>query len=134
MKKGCVSRTKQKIISFSENRSTLVLNNSNNVEAICVVVDGCQITSGIRCDYLMIANEIEHFIELKGQDLMHAIEQLIATIKVLSSNAVKHPKISYIICTRSPLNSASIQNLQVQFRKKYNSQLIIKSSPCRVSF
>lgn len=134
MKKECTTKTKQKTITFSEKRSTLILNNTNQTEAICVVVDGCEITSGIRCDYLMLAKEIEHFIELKGQDLMHAIEQLIASIKALSSNAAKHPKISYVICTRSPLNSTAIQNLQVQFRKNYNSQLIIKSSPCRASF
>lgn len=134
MKKECTTQTKQKIITFSEKRSTLILNNTNQVEVTCIVVDGCEITSGIRCDHLMLAKEIEHFIELKGQDLMHAIEQLIASIKALSSNAARQPKISYIICTRSPLNSAQIQNLQVQFRKNFNSQLIIKSSPCRTSF
>jgi len=131
MKKECTTRTKQKIITFSEKRSILILNNTNQVEATCVVVDGCEITSGIRCDHLMLAKEIEHFIELKGQDIMHAIEQLITSIKTLSSNAAKQPKISYVICTRSPLSSAAIQNLQVQFRKNYNSQLIIKNSPCR---
>lgn len=134
MKQECTTRTKQKIITFSEKRSTLILKNTNQVEATCVVVDGCQITSGIRCDHLMLAKEVEHFIELKGQDLMHAIAQLIASIKTLSSNPKKQPKISYIICTRSPLNSTAIQNLQVQFRKNYNSQLIIKSSPCQTSF
>ncbi len=134
MKKECTTRTKQKIITFSEKRSILILNNTNQVEATCVVVDGCEITSGIRCDHLMLAKEIEHFIELKGQDIMHAIEQLITSIKTLSSNAAKQPKISYVICTRSPLSSAAIQNLQVQFRKNYNSQLIIKNSPCRTSF
>ncbi len=133
MKKECTTRTNRKLITFSENRSTLIFNNIEQVEAICVIVDGCQITTGIRCDHLMIANKIEHFIELKGQDLNHAISQLKTTIKALSSNAATQPKIAYIICTRSPLNSAEIQNLQVQFKKKYNSHLVIKSSPFKTS-
>lgn len=134
MKKECTTITKQKIITFSEKRSTLILRNTHQVPAKCVVVDGCQITSGIRCDHLMIAKDVEHFIELKGQDLMHAIEQLITSIKTLSSNASKQQKISYIICSRSPLNSAAIQNLRLNFRKHFNSDLIIRSSPYQTTF
>jgi len=134
MKKECTTRTKQKIITFSEKRSTLILKNTNQIIATCVVVDGCEITSGVRCDHFMLANDVEHYIELKGQDLTHAIDQIISTIKALSINISKQAKISYIICTRSPLNSTAIQNLQVQFRKNYNSRLIIKSSPYQTSF
>jgi hypothetical protein len=134
MKAECSTKTKQKIITFSEKRSTLILKNTNKVYATCVRVDGCEITTGIRCDHLMLAKEIEHFIELKGQDLPHAIDQLIASMRVLSSDIKRQTKIAYIICTRSPLNSTAIQNLQVQFRKHYNSQLVIKSSPYQAAF
>jgi hypothetical protein len=134
MKPECITKTKQKIITFSEKRSTIIFKNINQVEATCVIVDGCEITTDIRCDHLMLAKEFEHFIELKGQNLKHAIEQILNSIKVLSSNITKQPKISYIICTRSPLSSAAIQNLQVQFRKNYNSKLIIKGSPYQTSF
>jgi hypothetical protein len=78
---------------------------------------------------MYLIKDIEFFIEVKGQDLEHAISQLKTTITKLSQNPKKAKKKSFIICTRSPLSSASIQNLQVKFRKNYNSELIIKSTP-----
>lgn len=133
MKSECTKLSTDKILTFTENRSKLTLVNIDKAKITKVRVDGCQITSGIRCDYLVIAKNIEHYIELKGQDISHAIEQLIATIKELSLDIVKQQKSSYVICTRSPLTSASIQNLQIKFRKQFNSKLIIKSSPLEVT-
>jgi len=45
-------------------------------------VDNCLITSGCRCDFLLVNSEEKraYFIELKGRDLVHAIEQIDATI------------------------------------------------------
>jgi glycerophosphoryl diester phosphodiesterase len=76
-----------------------------------------------------IAKGIEFYIELKGQDLEHALEQIKSTIFRLSTNVKKGNKISYIICTRSPMSSSEIQNHKLEFRKKFNSKLEIKSSP-----
>tara|TARA_R100000935_G_C2780916_1_gene141666 strand:- start:188 stop:595 length:408 start_codon:yes stop_codon:yes gene_type:complete len=129
----CQESTKDKIIVFSEKRSKLIVKNDSQKDVLKVTVDGCEITSGIRCDYLMIVNEKEYFIELKGQDVNHAIEQIEETIKSLSSDAKNSEKVSFIICTRSPLASTSIQNFQVKFRKKFRCKLIIKNSPHTVT-
>ena len=129
MKNNCIQKTNNKIIVFQENRSKLIILNKNQINTTKVTVDGCEITSGLRCDFMLLAQELEYFIELKGQDIEHAIKQLIATINKLSSNPKNMEKSSFIICTRSPLSSASIQNLQVKFKKNFNSKLIIKSSP-----
>lgn len=129
MKIECQKVVKDKRITFSEKKSKLTLKNSRQVEATKIKVDGCVITTGIRCDYLCIANGIEHYIELKGQDIDHAVKQIEASITQLSPNIKLGQKISYIICTRSPLVSASIQNIQLKFYKNYHSKLIIRSSP-----
>lgn len=129
MKAECVINTTDKLIVFSENRSRLTLVNNKSLRFVKVKVDGCQIKDGIKCDYLAVCNNIEHFIELKGQDINHAIEQIKVTISKLSSNPKNQQKICYIICTRSPLTSASIQNFQVKFKSQFNAKLIIKSSP-----
>lgn len=129
MKKECCNTNNNKLVVFEEARSKLVIENKDEVEATKVTVDGCEITSGIRCDYMYLIKETEIFIELKGQDIKHAINQLETTIKKLSSNIKTTKKKSFIICTRSPLTSASIQNVRVKFRKKYNSEFIVKSSP-----
>jgi hypothetical protein len=78
---------------------------------------------------LHIAKDIEMYIELKGCDIEYAMKQIEASINVLSCNIQKQKKISYIICTRSPLGSTEIQNYQRKFKKLYNSELKIKSTP-----
>jgi hypothetical protein len=127
---ACRTTSKNKIFKFKENRSELTLVNTDQVDSIHVVVDGCEITdNGMKCDYLHIAKGIEIYIELKGQDLTRAIKQIERTMAILSANVQKQPKISYIICTRSPLASTEIQTYDRMFRQKYNSKLIVKSSP-----
>lgn len=133
--KKCKTVSENKIFIFKEQRSSLILENKEQVSSIKIHVDGCEIDDdGIRCDYLHIAKGIEMYIELKGQDLTHAMHQIERTMKKLSSNLQKQLKISYIICTRSPLSSTEIQNYDRQFRSKYNSKLIIKSSPYKDSY
>jgi hypothetical protein len=128
--KNCRTISKNKIFKFEEQRSSLTLENKDQVESTRIIVDGCEIDdSDVKCDYLHIAKDVEMYIELKGQDLLHAMKQIERTMKLLSSNFQKQPKVSYIICTRSPLTSTEIQNYDRQFRIKFNSKLIIKSSP-----
>jgi hypothetical protein len=127
---NCRKQSKNKIFTFSEQKSKLTLENIDEVISETVEVDGCEINDkSIRCDFLHIAKDIEFYIELKGQDLKHAIRQIEATILRLSVDSKKSLKKSYIICTRSPLSSSEIQNLQLEFKKKYNSSLIVKSTP-----
>lgn len=133
--KNCSTTSKNKIFTFKEQRSSLILENLDQVTSIKIHIDGCEIDdNGIRCDYMHIAKEIEMYIELKGQDLSHAMLQIERTMKMLIVNLQKQIKISYIICNRSPLSSTEIQNYDRQFRIKYNSKLIIKSSPYKDSY
>ncbi len=129
MKPECTQNTKNKRIVFQEHRSKLTIVNKDKVSSDKITVDGCEITTGKRCDYLLLIKEFECFIELKGQDIKKAIEQIETTIKKLSADKIEKKKKSYIICTRSPMTSATIQNLQLKFRKRFNSELIIQSSP-----
>ncbi len=91
-------------------------------------VDDCAIKDGVRCDWLVIAQDgKEHFIELKGRDVRHAIEQLKASIPKLSADPKNSPKCSYIICTRCPLSGTDIQNYQKRFLKAFKSRLDVKT-------
>lgn len=126
----CRITSKNKIFVFEENKSKLTLLNKDQVDSTRILVDGCEINDkSIRCDFLHIAKETEMYIELKGQDLEHAIKQISNTIRILSSNPSKSIKRSYVICTRSPLSSTQIQNLKRTFKRDFNSSLEIKSSP-----
>jgi len=133
--KNCRTTSRNRIFKFEEQRSSLTLENIDQVPSTKVIVDGCEINDNdLKCDYLHLAKNIEMYIELKGQDLLHAMKQIERTMKLLSTNYQKKSKISYIICTRSPLTSTEIQNYDRQFRLKFNSKLVIKSSPYKDSY
>jgi len=134
-KPECTETTTDKKVVLRERKSKITFSNAQQVKIQKVKVDGCQITDNekIKCDFLLIANETEYFIELKGQDINHAICQLKATLNELSQDAKRQAKKCFVICTRSPLASAKIQNLQVQFKKEFNSELIVKNSPVSYS-
>lgn len=133
MKPECSQRVKHKLIVFEEKRSKLTIINKKGLQVIRVKVDNCEITEGIRCDYLLIAKKVEHFIELKGQDIDHAIKQIKSSIRELSTDLRNTPKVSFVICTRSPMASAKIQSIQIFFFKEFKSKLIIKNSPFEYS-
>lgn len=64
-------------------------------------------------------------MELKGIDVMHAIDQLEQTI--LKIGEFDNNRHSYVICTNvAPAYTTSIQKKQRYFRQKYKSELLIK--------
>ena len=128
----CESKTRVSRIVLSEKRSKITFVNDNNHNIRKIIIDGCFINEGIKCDFLLILpDDTELFVELKGCDVSHAINQLERTIEKTSNNIFEQPKISFIVSTRCPLASAEIQNYKLRFKKKYKSELIIKNSPCK---
>jgi hypothetical protein len=126
----CRVTNNNKIYVFAENQSKLTIENPKALTSTRIVVDGCEINdTGIKCDFMLLPPSEEFYIELKGQDIEHALKQIERTMQLLSSDLKNAIKRSYIICSRSPLNSTAIQNFQFLFKKKFNSKLIIKSSP-----
>jgi len=131
MKSKCILRLTDTRIKCEEKKRKIVFYNPSRISVSKIIVDGCQITKGVRCDFLVTYGETENFIELKGEDIRHAFEQLIATINVLGDeNCVNRN--SYIISSRCPLTSPEIQNKKLLFKKKYNSNLIIKNKSIEV--
>lgn len=130
----CVTETNQSNIKFEENKSKIVFKNSLREKIICIQVDGCVIKSGIRCDNMLIRQSgIEYYIELKGCDVNHAIEQLEATINVLSKDVFSLPKFAFIVATKYPAIDVKIQRATKLFKKKYNVELIVKNTPVTYS-
>jgi len=134
-KSECEEITKKKKISIKESRtkSTILFNNPREFEVKKIQVDGCQITDNRlkKCDYMLIITntEVEYFIELKGQNLNRAIEQIESTINQLSQNPKSHLKKCFIITTKRPATAPKIQRLKDKFRANFNSELIVKNAP-----
>lgn len=122
---NCESSVNHLKIVVKENRSSFVVINPQRKNIRRIQVDGCLNINGPRCDFLIIdPSNLEHFVELKGSDINHAIIQLESTIKQISVNS---PRCSYVVSTRSPLASPRIQQLQIKFKRTLNSSLVIKS-------
>lgn len=108
-------------------KSKFCLVNSKKTKVRVIRVDGCAIKEGIRCDYLIIlSNEQELYVELKGSDVKHAVEQIEATIQKLTTN-ISTSKLCFISSSRCPITSTEIQNLKRKFKKNYQAKLIIKN-------
>ena len=125
--KACICSTKDSQIKFEENKRKIIFLNPSNHRYKKVKVDGCAIKTGQKCDDLLISQDEheEHFVELKGVDIMHAIDQLEQTIlKIGEFDDNRH---SYIICTNvAPAYTTTIPKKQKYFRQKYKSELLIK--------
>ena len=123
----CETRVKFPKIVLTENKRCFVLVNPSLKIFRKIKVDGCAIKDGVRCDYLIIGSDpIEYFIELKGCDIDHALEQLETSIRKIGSKDSKIRRNSYIVCSRVPRETPRIQNLQKVFWEKVHSTLTVK--------
>lgn len=110
------------------NRSKFRLLNPKRVFIKIIRVDDCAIKEGIRCDYLLVLpSRQEIYIELKGSDVRHAVDQIARSIDLLTCTDKSQRKLCFIATTRCPLSSAQIQNLKKKFKKEYNATLTIKN-------
>lgn len=129
----CERETTQRLLVLRENKSRLIVKNLQKEKIRQVSIDGCVVTEGQRCDYLIIGvDNSEYFVELKGCDVDHAIKQLEATIKLLGSKIKSVKRHSIIVSTRCPLSSPKIQKLQIYFWKNFASELTVKNYVCEL--
>lgn len=119
MCKNCLGKSKNKIIVlFEKGTSTqLTIDNTEKLEVVHKVIDGCAVISGERCDhYLQIKkqNRTSHvFIELKGCNVEKAANQITTTINsgivIIRKSDHKH---AAIVSTRNPLNSTETARIK----------------------
>jgi hypothetical protein len=109
--------------------STLYLTNPQEQSVEQIEVDGCAITEGRRCDWLVrlvdAPSKEEIFVELKGAGISDAIEQLRESISKLSVQKNTHPKRAVIVFTRNPMSGTDVQNHQVKFLKEFKATLLL---------
>ena len=114
------------------NRSKFRLKIIGNASVQVITVDGCAIKEGVRCDYLLIPLKgkklpiKELYIELKGTDIKHAVEQIARSIELLTTGR-EVEKLCFVAVNRSPLTSPEIQKLKKRLKRKHNAKLTVKS-------
>lgn len=123
----CESPVKSPRIVLSERKCSITFLNPSRQAVRKIHIDGCVITRGERCDYLLVTTDsTEHYVELKGRDVGHAIEQIRATIRELSLDASRQKKHSYVVCTRCPMAGPDIQKHRLRFKHEFKSTLDVK--------
>jgi hypothetical protein len=123
------NRVDTKIV-LQENKSKISFLNPNQKSILLITVDGCAIKDKetLRCDYALLTfDEIEIYVELKGCDIPHAVKQIESSIRLLSDNPQKAKKLCFVVSTRVPRQTTSIQKLQTEFKKKFNASFRIKN-------
>lgn len=132
----CIQPTKDLKIKFEENKRKIIFMNPDRKDYKRVQVDGCAIDDKVtmRCDKLLVSADEheERYVELKGTDVMHAIDQLESTIVRLGEfDDNRH---AYVISTNvAPAYTTKIQQKALHFKKKYHSELVVKEKLLEVA-
>ena len=107
--KACICSTKDSQIKFEENKRKIIFLNPSNHRYKKVKVDGCAIKTGQKCDDLLISQDEheEHFVVLKGVDIMHTIDQLEQTILKIGEFDDNRPS---AVCQQSCRRCVSLLN------------------------
>ena len=132
----CVEKCKDKIIVFKDpgnNKCEMRFLNPNEREVEKIRVDGCVITEGKKCDFMLKTDSDENYVEIKGKGVLYACEQIEETIKKISANPKTYPKNSYVISTGTPKVSGKIQVLKKKFKSSYSSTLKIQTRRCEIA-
>lgn len=121
-------------LSLKETKTTYRLSFGMRRQSVAYQVDGNIITKGNRCDYLILARQDmaddgeekwkSIFVELKGKDVIHALEQIDAT---LDSKIFNHPSVNElharIVAKSFPANTSNteFEKARRRFKMKHKN-------------
>ncbi len=140
----CSIQSTNKIIPAEEHKRKLTILNPSGKVIRKIKVDGCLIAKtdpGLRCDYMFEIDDSKTkvitkiiYLELKGEGVKHAYDQLIATIERFSAIHRGCEKEFYIISSKVPRLTTSVQQLTAMMRsnKKINAKLTVKTNQAEI--
>jgi len=114
-------------------KTELRLRNFKGIKVRIIKIDNCVIEDITRCDYVVeipIDNiKVVLFVELKGKNVEHGIEQLEKTINHICFkdryNSVLNKR-AYLMITQLKIPKSKVENFKEKFRNKHNCLLIIE--------
>ena len=108
-------------------------NNDSNFLSKYRVDNGLIADSGVKCDYLLLNcdKKQSYFIELKGSDINHAIDQIDRSIEILKSTLLDFAFFARIVLTR--VNTTNlIDSKYRKLEKKVNTLNGNLKKQCRI--
>lgn len=135
-KEECYEDVNDSNIKFEEKGKSITFKNPGRRGFRKVIVDGCQIIEGDKCDYLLVDldNGNEYFVELKGTDVGHALLQLDMSLKQLSDkdNKSKFTRTIIVATNCSPKLTAKVQKYTKMWKKAFGTTPEIKEKKYEV--
>lgn len=129
----CMDVTSRKLIKVAESGRSFTLLNPGQRKICLVVVDGCAITVGERCDFMYTSDRgKEFFVELKGSDIKKALVQLTKSIDQLTRVENKSQRSAAIVSSRVPSEDTGTMNAKAKLIKSFVSRLYIKNTSLEI--
>lgn len=125
------AKQKNKIVTCTDAKSSTkyIYENDSLDELTKYRIDGCLIADdNSKCDYLLLncTKQVSYFVELKGSDLIKAVEQIDRSIDILHKEFKEYSVEARIVLTRvntTDLKSTKLIRLQAKL-KKLNGKLM----------
>lgn len=126
MPQNCTKIVDHKLVLVEENKRRAVFRNPRQAKYTVSRVDGCLVSDNKpRCDYLVSeVGKASVLIELKGADVDHACDQLLATVNRNNVKPLLERKLGLlIICNRFPREDTKVQRARQKCFKAYKAPL-----------
>jgi len=112
---------------LEEERSKFILIYPSTTLVERIKVDEQLPATILQCDYVLLLPNQAFYIELKGSDVEHAVEQLKSTLSNLKIKP--YNKLFFIIHHHCPLPATKIQQMKTRFSKQTGYLLEVRKSP-----
>ncbi|WP_186258662.1 hypothetical protein [Burkholderia gladioli] len=135
-KPDCVRSTRVSKIKISEKRAKAVILNPNNDEYDVTRFDGCVVNNEVAADFLVSKTKVgDLIVELKGKNVKHAVEQIIATATFLRKNSMSEGRLgALIVCNEFPKANTMVQLLKLELKNKFDCPLRVSTENPEVEF
>ena len=134
----CAKKTNDSKIKLSEKKSKshVVFLNLERETYFVIRVDGCVVRNEVASDFALSKLGIgEIIVELKGMDVDHAVEQIMATSKMWKEKKYISGKIAgLVICTRKPSFDTKVARFASKFMKEFKAPLHVVSGSKELKF
>lgn len=140
----CATQSSNQIITAEEHKRKLIIHNKHGKIIRKIKVDDCLIAktdTSLRCDYMFEIDDSETtviakviYLELKGEGVKHAYDQLIATMERFLNEHRNCKKECYIVSSKVPRLTTSVQQLTAKMKKnkKVSAKLTVKNNQAEI--
>lgn len=129
--KHCMQSHDSSKVKVEAHGRRAVFSNVERLSILVVDVDCWQPGSdGLKADHVVVKPQVvDIVVELKGSDILHAIQQILATAGAWRRASGNRGMMGgLVICSHSPESSASLANRKIKLRDKNKIYLEVKKN------